>query len=299
MGKGDEGTSVSESGSGADLEIGRWQSSAMKVGRPLVQAFWRLRVTGLDHLPESGPAILCPNHTSVLDSFFLPITLPRRITYVGKAEYLDDWKTRRLFPALGMIPIDREGGEKAERALTSAGRILDKGELFGIYPEGTRSRTGLLYRGHTGPARLALRHNAPLIPIGIRGMREIQAPEDRFPKPFMTADLAIGEPIWVDSTTGKDNDRRLLRRLIDEVMFEIRELSGQDYVDRYATAPEPDVEQITVPGIDADINLTPADVEPDVEVEISIGAEAEHERPTVLEDRRSSASVLSARPLLV
>ena len=108
--------------------------------------------------PATGGAIICANHTSVLDSFFLPAVLPRRITYVGKAEYMDDWKTKYLFPALGMIPIDRSGGNASERALAAAQGILEQGELFGIYPEGTRSRTGVLYRGHTGPARLGPAH---------------------------------------------------------------------------------------------------------------------------------------------
>src|SRR6185312_7978254 len=101
---------------------------------------------------------LCPNHTSVIDSFMMPLVLPRRITFVGKAEYMDDWKTKFIFPAMGMIPLERD-------------------ELFGIYPEGTRSRDGVLHKGHTGPARLAMRTGAPIIPVGMRGTREIQPPE--------------------------------------------------------------------------------------------------------------------------
>ena len=131
---------------------------------PVFHAAWRIRLEGREHLPAEGPAILCPNHTSVIDSFLLPAVLPRRITFVGKAEYLDSWKTRHLFPALGMIPIDRRGGDAAQRALDAAAEVLTRGELFGIYPEGTRSRDGVLRRGRTGAARLALRTGAPLIP---------------------------------------------------------------------------------------------------------------------------------------
>jgi 1-acyl-sn-glycerol-3-phosphate acyltransferase len=107
---------------------------------------------------------------------------PASITYVGKAEYLDDWKTRKLFPAMGMIPIDRSGGSASERALNTAARVLERGELFGIYPEGTRSRTGKLHKGHTGAARLALRCNAPIVPVGLIGTREVQPPDRRLPK---------------------------------------------------------------------------------------------------------------------
>jgi 1-acyl-sn-glycerol-3-phosphate acyltransferase len=196
---------------------------------------WRFRVEGLEHVPRSGPAIIAPNHTSVIDSFFLPCVLPRRITFVGKAEYMDSWKTKYIFPAMGMIPIDRGGGSASERALNAAARVLDRGELFGIYPEGTRSRDGVLHKGHTGPARLALRTGAPLVPVGLRGTRDIQPPDAKFPKLFMHAEVRFGKPITVDRYRDRGDDRMVLRQLIDEVMFEIRNLSGQEYVDTYAT----------------------------------------------------------------
>ena len=218
----------------ATEDVGKLYPIAKAVLTPLFRASWKFRLEGVDNVPATGGAILCPNHTSVLDSFFVPALLPRRVTYVGKAEYMDDWKTRKLFPALGMIPIDREGGDAGERALTTAQRVLEAGELFGIYPEGTRSRDGRLYRGHTGPARLALRAQVPIIPIGISGAREVMPPDAKLPKLRMPVTIRFGRPISVDRYVDRANDRLVLRQIIDEVMFEIRELSGQEYVDEYA-----------------------------------------------------------------
>ncbi len=215
-------------------EAGRLYPVAKAVLTPAFRFLWRFRVEGLEHVPRSGPAIVAPNHTSVIDSFFLPCVLPRRITFVGKAEYLDDWKTRHLFPALGMIPIDRRGGDAAEAALAAAERVLHAGELFGIYPEGTRSRSGNLHRGHTGPARLALRTGAPIIPVGLIGTRDIQPPDAPVPRPFRPVIVRFGRPIDVERYRHRADDRLLLRQLIDEVMFEIRELTGQTYVNAYA-----------------------------------------------------------------
>ncbi len=216
-------------------EYGNLYPVARAVMVPVFRFLWRIRVEGVEHVPTTGPAILCPNHISVLDSFFLPAVLPRRITFVGKAEYMDDWKTKHLFPAIGMIPIDRGGGSAAERALDAAARVLERGELFGIYPEGTRSRNGKLHKGHTGPARLALRTGAPLVPVGLRGTREIMPPDAKYPAPFRVAELKIGRPISVERYRDRADDRLVLRQLIDEVMFEVRALSGQEYVDSYAT----------------------------------------------------------------
>ncbi|HEY8523397.1 MAG TPA: lysophospholipid acyltransferase family protein [Acidimicrobiales bacterium] len=216
-----------------EREYGWLYPAARPVLLPIFHFAWRIRVEGRAHLPEVGPAILCPNHTSVIDSFLLPAVLPRRITFVGKAEYLDSWKTRYLFPALGMIPIDRSGGDAAQRALDAAARVLDRGELFGIYPEGTRSRDGKLRRGRTGAARLALRTGAPLIPVGIIGTREIQPPGARLPRPFRVCVIRIGEPIDARRHAERGDDRLVLRRITDELMYEIRSLSGQEYVDEY------------------------------------------------------------------
>jgi 1-acyl-sn-glycerol-3-phosphate acyltransferase len=245
-------------------DVGQMQDVARAVLTPLFRFFWRIRTEGLEHVPAAGPAILAPNHTSVIDSFFLPCVLPRGITFVGKAEYLDDWKTRHLFPALGMIPIDRSGGDAAQRALNTAARVLDRGGLFGIYPEGTRSRTGKLHRGHTGVARLALRCRAPIVPVGVLGTRDIQPPDAKAPRPFMNALVRFGRPIDVSRYADRVDDRLLLRQITDEVMYEIRELTGQDYVDTYATrSPEAAPAPVAAPSV---------------------------ERP-----RRSSADVLAAR----
>ncbi len=219
----------------ANRDVGQLYTVARKVLEPTFKFLWDFQFTGLERLPLDGPAIFCPNHTSVLDSFFLPLALPRRITYVGKAEYLDSWKTKKLFPALGMIPIDRSGGDASERALDAATGLLEAGEYFGIYPEGTRSRTGQLFRGHTGPARLALRTGAPLIPVGIRGSRAVMPPDAKFPRLFRPVSIRMGRPISVDRYKGRGTDRMVLRQITDELMFEIRALSGQEYVDSYAT----------------------------------------------------------------
>ncbi len=218
-----------------ERQYGKLYPVARAILTPLFRAGWRIYLRGAEHLPGDGPAIICPNHTSAIDSFLLPSVLPRRITFVGKAEYLDDWKTRHLFPALGMIPLDRSGGDSSRRALDAAAGVLARGELFGIYPEGTRSRDGRLHKGHTGPARLALRTGAPLVPVGILGTREIQPPGARAPRPFRPCEIRIGRPLDPSLRPGRPDDPLMLRDLTDELMYEIRQLSGQDYVDEYAT----------------------------------------------------------------
>ncbi|HYI60879.1 MAG TPA: lysophospholipid acyltransferase family protein [Acidimicrobiales bacterium] len=216
-------------------DVGQLYPVAKAIITPTFRFAWRFHVQGLENVPTEGPALICPNHTSVLDSFFVPVVLPRRITYVGKSEYMDSWTTRHLFPAMGMIPIDRGGGSASERALAAAQRVLERGELFGIYPEGTRSRDGVLHKGHTGPARLALRTGAPIIPVGIRGSREVMPPDARFPRPFRPVVIRFGPPVRVERYRDRANDRLVLRQITDEVMFAVRELSGQEYVNAYAT----------------------------------------------------------------
>ncbi len=218
-----------------DREVGRLYPVAKRVLTPLFHRLWRITTEGLDHVPAEGGAISCPTHTSVIDSFFLPAVLPRRITFVGKAEYMDSWKTKHVFPAMGMIPIDRGGGSAAERALDTAARILDSGGLFAIYPEGTRSRDGKLHKGHTGPARLAMRTGAPIIPVGMKGTLRVQPPGAKAPRPFKSVEINFGRPIRPEKYHRAEGDHMALRQMIDEVMFVIRELSGQEYENTYAT----------------------------------------------------------------
>jgi 1-acyl-sn-glycerol-3-phosphate acyltransferase len=210
------------------------QRRVRSVAGPVARKLWRIDVRGYDRLPDEGPAILCPNHISFLDSAFLMLTVPRNISFVGKAEYMDSWKTKYLFPAMGMIPIDRTGGDKSQSALDTAARVLDRGELFGIFPEGTRSRDGLLYKGRTGAARLALQIGCPIYPVGITGTDAIQPPGAKAPKPFKHCSIEIGRPIRPERYRDRREPHLAWRSMIDEVMFEIREMTGQEYRNLYA-----------------------------------------------------------------
>jgi 1-acyl-sn-glycerol-3-phosphate acyltransferase len=282
---------------GDEREYGKLYPIAKAIVRPSMRAMWRINVTGLHHVPDDGPAIFCPNHISFVDSLVLPCVLPRQISYVGKAEYMDSWKTKYLFPAVGMIPIDRGGGSASQRALDTAARILERGELFGIYPEGTRSRDGKLHRGHTGPARLALRTGAPIIPVGLKGTDRMQPADRPLPTPFVSCQVNIGAPIDVSRYVGRADDKLVLRQLIDEVMYEIRKLSGQEYVDTYANKrPEAAPEQApaeVVPSVPS-IELRPAEHERSrVLVGAAGAAHEEIDDEHVVDQRRSSADVLS------
>ena len=217
---------------------GKLQSRARRVVAPVGRRLWSIDVQGLDRLPVEGPAILCPNHISFLDSAFLMMVAPRNISFVGKAEYMDSWKTKFLFPMLGMIPIDRSGGDKSQDALDAARSVLERGELFGIFPEGTRSRDGCLYKGRTGAARLAVDLGCPIFPVGIVGTDLIQPPDAKVPKLFRSCTITIGRPVHplrhVPSDTPVSEQHRGWRSMIDEVMFEIREMTGQVYKNVYA-----------------------------------------------------------------
>ena len=211
------------------------QRRTRRVIRPIATRLWTFDLQGFERLPAEGPAILCPNHVSFLDSGFLMLHVGRNISFVGKAEYMDSWKTKFLFPAMGMIPIDRAGGAKSTAALDAAEAVLRRGELFGIFPEGTRSRDGFLYKGHTGAARLALKVGCPIYPVGVIGTREIQPPDAKLPKIRKRATIKIGRPIKVDRYRNKVDDHLVLSQITDELMYEIRELTGQEYRDSYAT----------------------------------------------------------------
>ena len=214
---------------------GKAQIRARRVIKPLLDRFWDVTIEGHENIPAEGPAILCPNHISFFDSVFTMVYAGRQISFVGKAEYMDSWKTKHLFPALGMIPIDRAGGSKSEGALIAAEAVLRRGELFGIYPEGTRSRDGMLYKGHTGAARLALKVGCPIFPVGIIGTRDIQPPDTFMPKFGRECTLKVGRPIDVSRYMDRKDDHMVLREITDELMYEIRELTGQEYRNTYAT----------------------------------------------------------------
>ncbi len=220
---------------------GKAQTRFRRVARPVANRLWHFHLEGFERLPAEGPAILCPNHISFLDSAFLLLQVPRNISFVGKAEYMDSWKTKYLFPMMGMIPIDRTGGEKSQAALNTAEAVLRRGELFGIFPEGTRSRDGYLYKGRTGAVRLAMKLSCPIFPVGVTGTREIQPPDAKAPKLFKDCTIKIGRPINVARYQGRGDDHLLLRRITDELMFEIRELTGQEYRNVYAGAAEAEV----------------------------------------------------------
>ena len=213
---------------------GKAQQRVRRIVRPISKKLWHFELEGFDRLPAEGPAILCANHVSFLDSAFLMLHAPRNISFVGKAEYMNSWKTRYLFPWMGMIPIDRGGGDKSQAALDAAEAVLRRGELFGIFPEGTRSRDGILHKGRTGAARLALKVGCPIYPVGVIGTREIQPPDAKVPKLRGTCTIKIGRPINVERYRHRADDHMVLRQITDELMFEIRELTGQQYVNVYA-----------------------------------------------------------------
>jgi 1-acyl-sn-glycerol-3-phosphate acyltransferase len=205
---------------------------------PLLYGLFKVKPEGKDHVPAQGPCILASNHLSFSDSIFLPLVLRRRITFVAKAEYFEDKKTAWFFRAVGQIPIKRGGGSASQRALDSAMEVLQDGGLFGIYPEGTRSPDGKLYKGHTGVARLALKSGAPVIAVAMVGTREAQPIGQVKPNFFSPIGVKFSKPMYFDRYNDRADDPRVLRQITDEIMFELRALSGQDYVDRYAKRGE-------------------------------------------------------------
>ncbi|MFD5626255.1 MULTISPECIES: lysophospholipid acyltransferase family protein [unclassified Streptomyces] len=211
------------------------------IGGPLKLAF-RPWVEGLEHIPAEGPAILASNHLSFSDSFFLPAVLDRKVTFIAKAEYfttpgVKGRMTAAFFKGVGQLPVDRSGARGAGEAAVKSGiDVLERGELFGIYPEGTRSPDGRLYRGKPGGlARVALASGAPVVPVAMIDTEKIQPPGKVMPK-LMRPGIRIGKPLDFSRYNGMEHDRFVLRAVTDEVMYEIMKLSGQEYVDIYATA---------------------------------------------------------------
>jgi 1-acyl-sn-glycerol-3-phosphate acyltransferase len=223
---------------------------------PIFFLLWRVKIEGREYVPTHGPAVLAANHQSFCDSFFLPLAVRRRVTYVAKAEYFDNWRTAWFFRAAGQIPMQRTGGDASQRALDTATKVLDEGGLLGIYPEGTRAPDLRLHKGHTGVARLALGCDVPIIPVGLVGTRAVQPPGSKLMRPFHSVTIRFGPPVsyqrhGVTVTTGQWGDalgsggsggdgptnkheQVELRELTDTLMSEIARLSGQEYVDCYA-----------------------------------------------------------------
>jgi 1-acyl-sn-glycerol-3-phosphate acyltransferase len=206
---------------------------------PLLKLVFRPRTEGADNVPFEGAAILASNHLSYADWLFMPLTLPRRVTFVAKAEYftspgIKGWFQKKFFSGAGQVPIDRSSGGAAEGALLSAKKVLEQGELFGIYPEGTRSHDGRLYRGKTGVARLALETKVPVIPIAVVGTNRIAPPGKKFGT-ITRPVVRFGKPLDFSRYEGLEGDRYILRSVTDEIMYEIMRLSGQEYVDLYAS----------------------------------------------------------------
>jgi 1-acyl-sn-glycerol-3-phosphate acyltransferase len=201
---------------------------------PILRMLFKIRVEGIENVPKEGPVILASNHVSFSDSIFLPLVLKRKVIFVAKAEYFEQRKTAWFFKMMGQIPIKRGGGSASARALESAREVLESGGTFGIYPEGTRSPDGRLYKGRTGVARLALDTKAPVVAVAMIGTREAQPIGQVKPNFFTPITIKFSRPLRFDRYGAKRDDPLVLRRITDEIMFELRELSGQVYVNEYA-----------------------------------------------------------------
>lgn len=199
----------------------------------LMKGLYRVDVQGLENVPEDGRGIVAANHISFVDSLFIPLVLPRRVTYLAKAEYWDSWKTRWFFDLVGQIPVRRQDSAKAQAALESGLRVLGRDGLLGIYPEGTRSPDGCLYKGKTGVARMAAQASSPIIPVGLVGTREIMPKEAKLPRMRGEVVVRFGAPMRLTQEEA-DADPLAMRSFVDALMYEIRRLSGQEYKDEYA-----------------------------------------------------------------
>jgi 1-acyl-sn-glycerol-3-phosphate acyltransferase len=224
---------------------------------PLLSLLGRPKIEGLEYVPTSGPAILASNHLAVMDSFFLPLVVRRRITFLAKAEYftgtgLKGWFSRWFFTAVGQVPIDRTDADAAQAALNTAEQVLRQGKLLGMYPEGTRSPDGRLYKGKTGLARLALHTGVPVIPVAMIGTNVVNPPGSTMLR-FGRVTVRFGKPMDFSRFEGMAGNRFIERAVTDEVIYELMGLSGQEYVDIYAASvkergdgadPSPEAERI-------------------------------------------------------
>ncbi|MGZ4486243.1 MAG: lysophospholipid acyltransferase family protein [Nocardioidaceae bacterium] len=207
---------------------------------PVLRVFFRPYVIGLENVPEDGPVIFASNHLSFSDSIFFPLVVPRRITFLAKSDYftgrgIKGRLTAGFFKGAGQLPVDRSGGRASEAALRTGLRVLARGDALGIYPEGTRSPDGRLYRGKTGVARMALEAHVPVIPVVMIDTEKIQPPGRIIPK-IGRIGVKIGKPLDFSRYEGMEGDRFVLRSITDEIMYELMELSGREYVDVYAAA---------------------------------------------------------------
>jgi 1-acyl-sn-glycerol-3-phosphate acyltransferase len=206
---------------------------------PFLNLIFRPWAEGLDNVPRTGPAIIASNHLSFSDHFFAPLPLPRKVVFLAKSEYftgrgIKGLISKAFFSGLGQLPIDRTGGAASERALRTGLRVLAAGELLGIYPEGTRTPDGRLYRGKTGVARLALEGRVPVIPTAMIGGFEFQPPGRITPRLTIRPGVRFGKPLDFSRYYGLAEDQIVLRAITDEIMYELMKLSGQEYVDEYA-----------------------------------------------------------------
>src|SRR5271165_593336 len=193
---------------------------------PIFFLVFRVRIEGGEHVPRRSPAVLAANHQSFCDSLFLPLVVPRRVTYLAKAEYFDSRRTAWFFRAVGQIPIRREGGDASSRALATAAEVLGQDSLLALYPEGTRSLDEFVHRGRTGVARLARDAGVPVVPVGIAGTVDVQAVGSRMLHPFRTVTVRFGPPMRLAAPAGGGGDPAELRRFTDDLMHEIARLSG-------------------------------------------------------------------------
>ncbi|WP_232662227.1 lysophospholipid acyltransferase family protein [Pseudonocardia sp. TRM90224] len=216
-----------------------WWSKFVLLG-PLLRLFCRPTIEGLANVPERGGAILASNHLAVVDSFLLPLMVPRRITFMAKREYftqpglLGRFK-KIFFTGVGQVPVDRSGGNAAQEAMATAIRLLREDKLLGIYPEGTRSPDGRLYKGKTGVARMTLEADVTVVPVAMIGTDRVNPIGSRMWRPYKVH-IKIGEPLDFTRYQGMAGDRFIERSMTDEIMYALMELSGQTYVDMYAAS---------------------------------------------------------------
>ncbi|GGZ55734.1 1-acyl-sn-glycerol-3-phosphate acyltransferase [Streptomyces inusitatus] len=214
---------------------------------PLLRLLFRPRIEGLEHIPEEGAAIVAGNHLSFSDHFLMPAIIKRRITFLAKAEYftgpgLRGRLTAAFFRSAGQIPVDRSGKDAGQAAIREGLGVLGRGELLGIYPEGTRSHDGRLYKGKVGVAVMAVRAGVPVIPCAMVGTFEIQPPGQALPK-IKRVTVRFGEPLDFSRYAGLENEKAAIRAVTDEIMYAILSLSGQEYVDRYAAEVKAELEE--------------------------------------------------------